>query len=807
MTTTAKSRVETLVDIRGDDKASEVVRSARESVDGLAEAGGEANKAFTGIKDILGDVAEGPLQRFAEVAGGLESVITALPGPMGAAAAGIAIVGAGAALLYTHIRETEAKLRELGDDSTRELREQLDLSADAAVRLSNAFADLPLKLQPTRAALADVRDRAESIGKDGEEAVSKFVEALAKGPSALREFEREFGRIARATNDIPTLAEQLGLDPATLGLVEQTGNEAERARKLAEESLVLRRQSQQQAEIIARIEKQIDDSFGGGRIAGLTAQRDSLVAQRAILERTVAETVREANALQQVVERQKAATAAAQERQQAAADAAQAAALLEAQAGVLLDQREALQTRLAALSTRSADVERQRLALQTAAASGLVDEVSLRRGLNELRAKELQIAAAELTLARNAAAERRQRASTARAASDAEIAARLRVAEAQASALEAEKRGSDEAVAARLRVIELREAADTAAARRATNTARGRALAVEAVELESANRRVALERSVSDFRKSEADKLAQERARIEKESLAAATAASQQIVEVARVRSSRLAEAARADGDFERAALVERAQAWADYQQQLIAIDAQLADRSKAAGNDAQRLATVERAALEARASAAEEHAARVARANDDVARAQVESAQRAVDAASSPLSNAAAQIGGSISEAVGAATQGAQAIATNWQNIGAAAPSAISAAGAVAAAFIDNERQKAGVLAAMEAAASIASFVSQDYAGGVGHAAAAALYAGVAGGVIGGGATPAAPAAATGGGSAPSSSASSFESSSTGGAQPGAVVVNFNGILTTRSEVARGAQKLQRSLRGTGYR
>ena len=89
----AASRVETKIVISGENNATEAVRSAREGIDGLAESSRDSERALIGIKDLLGDAFEGPLQRLADVAGGLEAVIKGLPGPLGVVAAGVAVVG------------------------------------------------------------------------------------------------------------------------------------------------------------------------------------------------------------------------------------------------------------------------------------------------------------------------------------------------------------------------------------------------------------------------------------------------------------------------------------------------------------------------------------------------------------------------------------------------------------------------------------------------------------------------------------------------------------------------------------------
>ena len=78
-----------------------------------------------------------------------------------------------------------------------------------------------------------------------------------------------------------------------------------------------------------------------------------------------------------------------------------------------------------------------------------------------------------------------------------------------------------------------------------------------------------------------------------------------------------------------------------------------------------------------------------------------------------------------------------------------ASVPGMIAASGQLVAGFIGDEQAKAGVLALMETAASIASFAAQDYVGGALHAAAAIQYGLIAAGAFGSGS-----GASTGGGS-----------------------------------------------------
>ena len=68
------------------------------------------------------------------------------------------------------------------------------------------------------------------------------------------------------------------------------------------------------------------------------------------------------------------------------------------------------------------------------------------------------------------------------------------------------------------------------------------------------------------------------------------------------------------------------------------------------------------------------------------------------------------------------------------------AVPGMISASGQLAAGFVGDEQTKAAIMAAVETAAAIASFATQDYVGGGMHLLSAAMYGAVAGGAYGAG-------------------------------------------------------------------
>jgi hypothetical protein len=101
-------------------------------------------------------------------------------------------------------------------------------------------------------------------------------------------------------------------------------------------------------------------------------------------------------------------------------------------------------------------------------------------------------------------------------------------------------------------------------------------------------------------------------------------------------------------------------------------------------------------------------------------------------------LQGAASMMGESQDEAVQALGRGLQALDANFEAISKGGDGAIAASGAVAAAFIDDTKQQAVIMALFEGAAAIAAFASQNYVGGAMHLVSAGLYAAVAGGAGG---------------------------------------------------------------------
>ena len=364
-------------------------------------------------------------------------------------------------------------------------------------------------------------------------------------------------------------------------------------------------------------------------------------------------------------------------------------------------------------------------------------------------------------------------------------------------------------------VVDARTAADR---RAATAAAKAGAAAAKARE-ERRDRDAKAEAATAKAAVDAAKKLEEQAAEVAKrDSEARATAelsASNAVAEARKKESTSLADVLRARGEFARAAAVEAAQDAADRSAEIVRIEASIEARRKEAagpgGGGADVLASLKIERM-ARLDAAEAEF-------DAKTRTRQEQAEKRTAEATAKLSGQiasaaqivqgpAAKLGGTFGEAAAAAATGVQQVASSWKGLGQSAPGAIAAAGAVAGAFVEGEQAKAAVAAITEAAASAASFAIGDIPGGVGHAAAAVLYAGVAGGAIGGGgggAAGGAGAGAGGGGGGFAAPSSGTAPAGQQGPQGQAIVINFNAPLTTRQEIGKGVQLALRSLSTTG--
>lgn len=803
MSTFAAARVETKISITGENNAKAAVSEARDGLKGMAESSGDLEKGLLGVRDLVGNLP-GPVQKIADVFGGAEKILQVMPGPIGMIGAGLTVAAAAGYLLYKHVSETAAKVESLGDAGTRGLADRLGLDVDQAIKLQQALEDVPGVLRPSEALLGAVQARAEAMGKEGAEAAQKFVDALARGPEALKDFEREFGRLAQSSTDLPTLADRLGLSREALGVATQVGNEAERAKKAAEQAVVLERQREALTQVLADLDKQIA-SAAVVRSLELQRQRDSVQRQVDSTEQLVASTREEANALQAVVDKQREAERAAKARQQVASVLSAEIAVFEAQAGAQLDKQEALRLRLHASQQRQYELGRKQAELEAAYRKGLVAELDYRQQIAALKTEGYQLAAQDVALGKQATADLDARRQKAQAARDAEVAARIRLSRAEADAAGQSLLTVGQVHELRLRTLAQEEQAELAKARRDANTEKGRQAAIQAVRLEFAEKRRQLDAQEVEAQKKTEDELLATLTQQAQRSADIATKTAEVVAQGAGKRASALADRLREAGQFEQADLVERRQAWADYQADVQRVNVELQAQLDQSAEGSQDRANLESQQLELQAQAYEAYQARLNQADQDRNRRLRESVAEIAQAIQAPaaLITSSGGPGAKLGRAMQALAQGVQQVSANWKGMRQSAPDAISAVGGVAAAFVDGERQKAAILAVTEAAAAVASYPNIQAM--VAHGAAAVLYGSVAAGAFGGGAgapsVPSVGGAGTGGDAALGGA---------GSGQGGQVVNVYFGkgfVVGTEQTVGMAVQGALGSLKGTGLR
>ena len=802
----AAARVDVTIGLRGEGDAAKSVAEVRGGLDKLGGTASKAGAASAGLAAVLGgavpEVAK--LGQSFTAAGAAANLI---PGPIGLAAAAVVAVAIGAFELNKHLSETAAKLANLGNAATEALADRLDLSVDATIKLQNALEDIPLRLRPTAELLDVVRERAESMGQDGGEAVAKFTAALGRGPEALKEFERQMGRLSAATDSLPDVAARLGLSEGALGIAKNVGNEAVRAGQAAKEAVVLERQHQALLEGAAKLYEQAAKSTVVRSIE-LNSQGNIMRAQAVLAAELVREATAEANALQAVVDKQREATEAARGRADKAKLASAEIAVLEAQAGLLLDKQEQTRATLNTLGLRSAEVTRKTKELEEDNRRGLLTELEYRVKLAGLKTEDLAIAAKEVALGKQAASDLQARRQRGQQARDAEVAAQIRLSRVQAQAAEGSINTLGKVHQLRLDQLKLEESAEMAKSRRATNTTAGHEADKLAIRAEFAAKRQAL---LDDENKAEQDG-ATENEKILSDSMqrsaALAIKTADLVSQGAGKRQASLAAVLRSSGQDEAADLVDRRQAWADYQGQLLQQDRELEAQRELTAAGSEDRANVERQELELQAQAYEAYSERLNLVDERRNQRLSESVNTAMDAIKAPaaLLSSAGGPGAKLGKALEATANGIQKVSANWKGMGKSAPDAISAVGSVAAAFVDGEREKAVILAVTETAAAIASAASQDYVGAAGHAAAAVLYAGVAGGVLGGSSS-----SSAGAGAGPSGPPASDQSAAGGGDGGGGQVVNVyfgkGFVVGTPQQVGVAVQGAMGSLKGTGLK
>lgn len=180
---------------------------------------------------------------------------------------------------------------------------------------------------------------------------------------------------------------------------------------------------------------------------------------------------------------------------------------------------------------------------------------------------------------------------------------------------------------------------------------------------------------------------------------------------------------------------------------------------------------------------------------------------QKTIDAAADTVATAASLVAsfqgkGGLGTALVETAKQVKSVSAGWNDNKNQAGALIGAVGNVASAFVDGEREKAGILAIMETAQAIASAAIGDVPGAIAHGSAAALYGSVAGGLISGGGAAAAPAAGGGGFAAGGAAAGGAG----GPSGPATTVINFNAPLGTAYEIGKSVVKAQKAAGSSGW-
>ena len=203
----------------------------------------------------------------------------------------------------------------------------------------------------------------------------------------------------------------------------------------------------------------------------------------------------------------------------------------------------------------------------------------------------------------------------------------------------------------------------------------------------------------------------------------------------------------------------------------------------------------------------------RDARERDQAANAKSLEDMRAQQSASLALfeqtsSKAAGELGG-MNKQLGATAGAVGETAAQWQkysnaqgSIGTAVAGSAAAIGAATSAFVDSEKEKAGILSAVHTAQAVALAFSNP-AAAIAHAAAAAMFFGIATGAI----KTASPGGGGGGGEARTAEPVGFTGGGGGGGESRAINVTFGGgiVLGRPSDVAQAIAQAEFAARGQG--
>lgn len=791
----AVGRVEQVITLQGVDKASDTVakvkgnihelnKSSGEGFKEAAERSGDLEKGILGVRDLLGDLPA-PVQKMADVFGGAEKILQIMPGPLGAVTAGIVAAGAAGYILYKNMAETEAKFKLLGDARSFAFKEQLELSVDEAVKLSQAIADLPEDVKVTDRELATVVKRAKSLGLEGGAAALSYAKALKEGPKALVEFERQFGKLGEAASKLPEISQQLGIDEKALNVAKESVDlqqQAIAARDAAQTAQI--RLNALDAEMVTAQKEfsRLSVSSKESKIGEIRARRDELDVAKQAVELAKADYQKKSDAL-------------ALSQRKAAADKATAEltriaqieiANEESKIGLAADRTARNRQQNVVTGLKMEEIERQIVVLQGQLNNGLITEQQYREGLIQLDTQRNQITAADQARQKAERAEAKAAADKRKQQLQAEAADLAKLAALQAEYAAQQGATDQEVFKKRIEAIAVQEAADIKAAKTGEGTAKDKAAKVEAIQLEAAMKA----QKLRDEEMDKAVKQEEDRLKLEED--------------MAKSREDLLMNQLKLQAQI--------ADNPAEKQQANLAIAQQ--ERVKALA-ELEKQGTIDSEERAARKTLIEqEYTAKSVGFAKDRESAEKELTAKAeenfkkqgnaIQSIIAPAAQAvAAYTGGKgLGGAIAATVEQGKLLVENWKMQGNNSSAVIGAVGNVATAFVDGEREKAGILAIMEAAQAAVAIATGDVPGAIAHGTAAALYGSVAGGLISGGGASAA-SSTGGGGFAATGGAGAGGGTATG---PATTVINFNAPLGTSYEIGKSVVKAQKAAGISGW-
>ena len=739
--------------VEGEDRASASINSAQGSMRSMAATAQsttqKAGGAFAAMASAIGP-AGSQIAEIGKSATALGSTANILPGPIGLATAAVVGLAVGAKMLVDYISQANAQERLLITGAGQSMAGKFKLDREAAVSLSKSLATLSSDgLRPSDELIKRVVDNAKALGGKPEEAVAKFIAAWKEGPDALAKVQQELGAIGVSMENLAETANRFGFDAQALGF---------KPLLLGADALKAKIGELAKAELEAQVARQSGD-------------KDRIAAAQEIADKTK----KEADAIRNGLTASVQVAAIQRDRQRDLAD-------FDGRASTARTKELAHGLKLQGIMIARTSIDAQLLAIKAAQvalgdteANRQADALNAEKATLDLREKqELAASRAEQK------AKSKENAAKALANLEAEISAQGRLRKAQADVITDYASGT----AIKLRVLAADELADLKAADRAKTTAKAKNLNIAAIEREASNKRRDL--LAEESRASEANVISLDAARSRRDAAQAQT-------RIAVLRNA---------GDEEAAIAAESAEAQRQYGEEVAAILKDVADRRRAGSIAASDEARV-----------AEEVAARKVEAEQRVLSAQRDAAdkrdairKRELNGAISTFQRAASVAQGPVAEGMKSAADQVQRLTDGWKDSKNHAGDAISAGGQVAAAFVSDTQTKAAIMAVFEGASAIASFASQDYVGGAGHAAAAVMYGAVAGGLVG-----TTTASNSGGGQGGASSATTQAG---GGNAPqesgkGSVVhVHFDRgfAIGTKHEIGKAVVSAVKSLKGTGY-